>query len=288
MRYTPTNPELPENPVETQLKKLFDTMAGTTTPPIVIEPEPFYPEETFPGRLAQIHLGSMAVLRALNPANRIERAEKRAQMLERRLDVASFIALRLLQPHITGSEDEKISWIGTHSMADPTDTRKHPGPNWYRPSTRSEIVAERHLERTKDRIRSSRNNAEHLEKSYAHESTSVAWGRDLLKTGARKSGEERKNMRKVSGDIDGHERAAIRREHKFENIANARDLRGKIIRWRLRRANKISSRATPGNEPWKDMRAKRISGRPTPRSEPLVEINVKDLRSKSTPPRVKK
>ncbi len=270
MRYNPNNPELPENPVETQLKKLFDTMAGTP-PPVLVEPEPFYPKEEFPGRLAQIHLGTTAVLKALtlNPANHTERAEKRAQMLERRLDVASFIALRLLQPRITGYEGEKISWIGTNKMTDPTDTRDHPGPNWYRPSTRSEIAANRRLERTKDRIRSSRNNAEHLEKSYIHESTSVAWGKDLLETGARKSGEERKNMRKVSGDLDGHEKAATRREHKFENIANARDLRGKIVRWRLRRAN-------------------RISGNSTPRSEPLVEINVKDLRSTSTPPRVKK
>ena len=279
MPYKPNDPRLPENPALKDLKGMFGGMTQIMGVEVVppkyeqelqklvhrpIDAEPNFLPEKFSGGLSEAMTNIVGVAKLVTPNGHKERATERAERLERRLDVATFIALRILQPRITGRRNEKISWIGTHKMTEPTDTRKHPGPNSYRPSTRSELSVNKRLERSQDKTRTAYNNVKHIEDSYIHESGSKAWGRELLDTGVLKSKEEKKHFRRVSKDLSRQTSSAIKRDKKFENIANARDFRGRLVRARLKRAN-------------------RVAGRISARNEPIVDIDASVLRSTSIP-----
>ncbi len=188
---------------EDQLQRLTDHMLDTDTRtvhhpvPETREPDPATSAdiEPYPGTFREAGTALSGLRRALTPRGRAHRARQRARQSAHRQAVVSHVADRITNPRQTDDPNEKTAWVGTHKPEDESGQ-----PNILRPATRSEIAADRRIERKILKERRARNKSQWLESSYGSQLDA--------RSGHRFSRPERKHMRYTAKQIKKLDRKA--------------------------------------------------------------------------------
>ena len=197
----------------------------------------------YPGKLANLVDRSTSLLHVVTPDGRVERANQRAEKLQKRIEVAAYLGRRILHPEVTGKPKELTGFIGTNKLdvkesVDPSTGNLILSRNSNRPVTRSERAVDRRLDKLAAKNRDVRREARWLKDSWKGEFGAIYDPR----VGYRLGKDEQKNMRGASKGIKSSLKKSEKYLDKIDKVANSRNLSGHITRLRLERAKSFPER----------------------------------------------